>query len=218
MSTREPLDIPEFTPVGEPSVVMGDLKLWFCGHFYLGTPVLVRSSLPIASLNLRIYGGNMWDIGRTHEFLIQGDTTDESYQVILYYADKTFKQGVKLIPDPIIKAKLGGQVVETGMASISAAKSTNLLEFEGEYTFQDPTECYPLLPELMVEGQVELSVRGVTKDRIEFAPTKSLDIKRLLDQATPGSQLIITQFNCMVSGNMVMFKASPTYATVVLMN
>jgi hypothetical protein len=218
MSPIDPIDIEPFTPIGDPSAVLGDLNLWFCGNFYHETPVLVRSNLPIKDLNLRIIGGTMLDFGRPNEFLIRADTTGGEYEVLLRYGEKTFKQGTKLIPDPIIRAKLGGQLAEAGMASISAAKTTNLIEFVGEYTFIDDISCYPLVAELMVEGQVELKERGATKMRIDFGPAKSVDIKQMLDVATPGSQLIITQFNCMVDGEMVTYRSSPTYAMVVLIN
>jgi hypothetical protein len=70
----------------------------------------------------------------------------------------------------------------------------------------------------MVEGQVELIIRGAVKHRFDFPPSKEVDIKELLEMATPGSQLRITQKTCLVEGNFVNHKFHATYTVALFIN
>jgi hypothetical protein len=216
--TIDPLDIPEFKPSGEPTVVIDDLKLWFCGKFLVDIPVLVRANKDISTMGLRIIGGEILNFGRTNEFLIKPDTSGAEYDIKLIYQEKTFTEAIHYIPDPEMKVLLGGQVIDGAMFSLTTAKSTNLLQFEGTYQFEDDLMCYPIPPELMVDGQVELVVRGAVKQRIEFERNNEVNIEELLTGASPGSQLRITQKICLVEGSFVNYRFPAIYTVVLLMN
>ena len=136
----------------------------------------------------------------------------------LVYQEKSVREAIHYIPDPSMTMKIGGQVVDGGMLSITTAKTNGLLEFTGEYLFEDNLDCYPIPPQLMVEGQIELLVRGAVKQRVEFQPSNEVDISSLLGMATPGSQLRITQKICLVEGAFVNYRFPATYSVVLLMN
>ena len=214
----DPLDIPEFKPTGDPSATIKDLQLWYCGNFYVDMPTLVRCNKDINTLDLRISGGEILNFGRANEFLIKSDTSGGIHEVLLEFQEMTVKAPILSLPDPIMRLRVGGQLVDGGMMSINTAKSTNVIEFVGEYVFDSEADCYPILPQMMVEGQVELISRGKSLRRYEFEATDKVDITEMLEVATPGSQLVVTQKVCLMDGPMLNYRFPAIFTAFVLIN